>query len=187
MMTLSGRHITRSSGFPRVADIALGLSRMNRFGGQTNVEWTVAHHSLVMARLVAFDDDPEIALHVLLHDAHECLTGDIPTTFKTPDMRELQHTLDRRIYMGLNVPMPAPLQQYRIAGLDKVALLAEAYCVAPAPTYEKIADENEMDADHDAIVTVQSVIVDYQTPDAARFGYEKALRHELLLQARGNV
>lgn len=61
-------------------DLAYPLAGLNRFSGHTKVRWSVAIHSVVVARLVeAMTDDRNVAAAGLLHDAHESLTGDITT------------------------------------------------------------------------------------------------------------
>lgn len=55
----------------RVAD---ALAKINRFSGRTPEPWSVAAHSVLVARLV---DDPELKAWALLHDAHEAILGDL--------------------------------------------------------------------------------------------------------------
>lgn len=54
-------------------DIATSICNLNRAAGRFN--WTVGQHSLLVASLLP----PELRLEGLLHDAHEAITGDIPT------------------------------------------------------------------------------------------------------------
>ena len=54
--------------------IALQLSRLNRYAG--SVQWSVCQHSLLVRHLCR-DCDAKTQLWALLHDAHECWTGDI--------------------------------------------------------------------------------------------------------------
>ena len=170
MMTVSGQLITQDAGAPTIEDIARGLSRMPRFAGQTTTPWTVAHHSLVVNEM-ARGDDQDLPLYALLHDAHECLTSDIPTTFKTPDMKSLQGRLDRRIYAALGLLPPEPDERAAIARLDTRALLAEAYMVTPAMTYERIVEEREQLAEFGDVVLVQYVLHHYPSPEEARDEY----------------
>lgn len=155
MMTLSGAYIGRDEGAPTIDDIARGLSRMPRFAGQTHFLWTVADHSVVCMRLAEellqeglFVDGYSnrsalpFELHALLHDAHEALTGDIPTTFKTDDMRELQNRLDVRIYHKLLLPFPTNRERAAIKTIDRVMLLAEARVCTPSATYERIVSDS---------------------------------------------
>ena len=60
-------------------DIACGLSKVQRFGGQTNVEfYSVAEHSVLVSRLC----NPRNALLGLMHDASEAFIGDVVTPLK---------------------------------------------------------------------------------------------------------
>jgi len=61
-----------------IADIALGLSRVARFGGHTNRNWSVAQHSIMVAQRLP----PELQLTGLLHDATEAYMGDLIRPFK---------------------------------------------------------------------------------------------------------
>lgn len=60
-------------------DIANGLARVQRFGGQINAEhYSVAEHSVLVSRLCS----PRNALLGLMHDASEAYIGDVVTPFK---------------------------------------------------------------------------------------------------------
>lgn len=160
MMTLSGQHITLEGGNPTLADIAWGLARIPRFAGQTPTPYTVAHHSIAtmkMAILGRSEQRDELAMHTLFHDAHEFATGDIPTTFKTHDIREVQRQLDHRIYCTFGLPLPKPIHTALVKRYDLEALLAEAFVVAPRATYEKIVAEAGRRPEQMFIEVVQSV------------------------------
>jgi hypothetical protein len=148
MMTIDGELITKTAGAPSITAIAYSLESVPRFGGHTIRPWSVVQHSLVVYRLAkrAKERDPvtwaRMPLHALLHDAHESLTGDIPTSFKTRDMKELQQALDYRIYERLGVlPLPDNQERSLLAFFDQEALLAEAFVVCPEATYERISRE----------------------------------------------
>lgn len=114
LLTHDGRQLTSDGGHPSLMDIAIGISRQPRFGGQTGRWWSVIGHSLFCDELVQrvlahpervpptrVERDDYIRrcrLAVLLHDAHEALTGDVPTPLKTPDFKAVQEDLDRRIF-----------------------------------------------------------------------------------------
>ena len=64
-------------------DIARGLSRINRFAGQTKAPVTVAQHSLIVANLMFNRYKSSTASLIgLLHDAHEAFTSDVPLPTK---------------------------------------------------------------------------------------------------------
>lgn len=167
MMTLTGNYVLRDLGAMSLEDIALGLSRMPRYGGQTFFDWHVSDHVVCatryLERLIRLGMSTHgttalLPLHVLLHDAHEAMTGDIPTCFKTPDMKALQKQLDVRIYDSLAMPMPGPMSVDIIKQIDKQMLLAEAKVATPASTYEKICWEVKDIAMPIAVATVEEHI-----------------------------
>lgn len=74
-------------GLPRLHafDLALPLSRINRFNGHTSRLYSVAEHSLhvvtIMERDLTVRDSGQL-LAGLLHDAHEAIIGDVTTPVK---------------------------------------------------------------------------------------------------------
>jgi 5'-deoxynucleotidase YfbR-like HD superfamily hydrolase len=139
---------------PSLIDIAIGLSRQPRFGGQTGRWWSVLDHSLFCDELVramlaekgyplvlgAYDDEESLRrcrLAVLLHDAHEALTGDVPTPLKTPDFKVMQQQLDVRIFDAF---FPGGYGYYStdthfvVKDVDRTALSAEAWTFLPHGT-----------------------------------------------------
>jgi hypothetical protein len=133
MIMLSGTPVSLTEGVPTIEDIALGLSRTFRFGGQTALPFTVLDHSLMMTRyLPHIGKDHEITntMHGLgfFHDWHECLTGDIPRPFKTPDMKTLQEELDSRFYNSIHLhPTRADFAMLKV--LDDNLITVEASCL----------------------------------------------------------
>lgn len=132
VLTYSGRLVSLDSLLepPSIADIGLALSRMPRFAGHTRRWWTVAHHVLWLedyGRANGLDRDARLG--ILLHDAHEAITGDIPTHFKTADMREVQRELDAVIFQRYHPRFyhAAEIVKY----YDRLGLMAEAVVVGP--------------------------------------------------------
>ncbi len=86
MMTASGTEYNPDrldSADIRIEDIAHALSLICRFGGHTKEHYSVAQHSLLVARILsAMDASPAVRLAGLMHDAHEAYIGDIPTPIK---------------------------------------------------------------------------------------------------------
>lgn len=61
-------------------DLAYSLAGINRYLRHTAVSWSVAIHSVAVARtLWEITRDKAIAAAGLGHDWHECIVGDIPT------------------------------------------------------------------------------------------------------------
>ena len=138
MMSLSGAYADQTTGMLPLEDIAVGLARIPRFGGQTIPLWTVAEHLLAG---MAYAATPELQLYFGLHDVHEAMTSDVPTTFKTDDLRKIQASLDARLYASLGIPAPDRRVAESVARLDRDMLLAEASVVCPGATYARIVAE----------------------------------------------
>ncbi len=75
-----------------VDNIANVLSRTCRFNGRTRRFYSVAEHSLYVARRVP----TELELYGLLHDAHEAFTGfgDVPTPVKPEFLSDMEGEID---------------------------------------------------------------------------------------------
>lgn len=135
-LTHSGRLVSLDRpDAPTLEDIGLGLSRQPRFTGQTRVWFSVLDHSFFVHDMAA-TEAPEVQLAVLLHDAHESLTGDVPTGFKSEELRDLQKGfLDSLIaeahYPGGYDAFTEEGLRAKIAEYDARALVAEAIEVGP--------------------------------------------------------
>ena len=97
-------------------DIALGLSRVARWNGQTKGTWpfSVAQHSILVETLVC-RLKPEVRqdwrLAALLHDAPEYVVGDLITPFKAvvgPNYKSLELSLLRAIHLRFGLPAELP-------------------------------------------------------------------------------
>jgi hypothetical protein len=162
MMGMSGVLVTLDAGVLPLEDAALGLSRIPRFAGQTIFPWTVLDHLLagmLWARRNGASE--ELELHFGLHDYHEAMTSDVPTTFKTKDLRSIQRKLDTRLYRSLDLHLPEPDDAVWVHALDGDMLLAEARVCCPSKTYRRIVEERGgREASHAHIVTVQAVLAE---------------------------
>jgi hypothetical protein len=66
-----------------LSDIARGLAYKFRFAGQSPIPYTVAQHSIEVARSLASDgNSPAVCLWGLLHDAAEAYLWDVPRPIK---------------------------------------------------------------------------------------------------------
>lgn len=81
MVTSERRMVRLTAINADVREVAHALSRLCRFTGHTEVTYSVAQHSLLVASLVA-QTDPDLAIVGLLHDAHEAYLGDISRPVK---------------------------------------------------------------------------------------------------------
>ncbi len=130
---------------PSLHDIGHALSRIPRFAGHTRRWWTVAHHVLWLDDYAKYNDAiDDIRLGILLHDAHEVVFGDIPSPFKTADMRSDQRQLDRAIFRRYH-PRFWQIEE-AVKHYDRIGLLAEADIVGPpALNYLNASNDEERD------------------------------------------
>lgn len=187
-MGVSGALVDRVAGMLPLEDIAQGLSRMPRFAGQTVFPWMVVDHLVCCVRYwrhyqpkhTLKGTTPLLALHLLLHDAHEAMTGDIPTTFKTEDMRALQKQLDERMYTAFGVPMPNTAERALIKVIDERMLIAEAKICTPENTYRRIVFERNASYCRAAVKAVEEHLHEDGDPQDTFL----ALARQLLNDAR---
>lgn len=146
MITYTGQRIEplskfdgKFNGVPNIIDIALGLSRMARFGGQTRRWWSVLLHSIVCYKIAethCYETDLDINMDkvlmlCLLHDSHEAITADVPAFFKTPELKQHQQDLDERFFGSLGLWPVSRVEEDFIKWVDDEALRAEALLVGP--------------------------------------------------------
>ena len=135
---LSGRRLDLLDPTPidvEIEDIALGLSRVARWNGQTSGKWSfsVAQHSLLVESLVCAIKPAtpnRWRLAALLHDAPEYVIGDLITPFKAAvglDYKKLEVSLLRAIHLRFGLPAELPAS---VALLIKRADHAAAYTEA---------------------------------------------------------
>ena len=139
MTTLTGR-ILYPTNFevPSMVDVAVQLGRLPRYAGATAVwPWSVLHHTWVcmqLARLERYGFSEREILMVALHDAEEVATGDVPTTWKPAELREMQRRLRHRIWAEVCGCSPTAIESWEadVSEVDKLALLAEMHAgIAP--------------------------------------------------------
>lgn len=171
MLTHEGNLVLQSNTeSPSIGDIAYGLGKIVRFAGTCDGWWSVLHHSLVCHDLAlkfakennyTLKTTTLLTLHMLLHDAHECITSDIPSTWKPPEMKLYQSDLDTRIYNSLKLGHPSDHESTIIAELDKEALIAEAYTVFK-PLFKFLGQDVSLESK----LIVMRIIDLYEGPEA---------------------
>lgn len=139
--TFTGRRVTPSYGEPAILDVAVGLSRMTRFAGQGKQFFSVLAHMMWMDDM--YQDrigklaHPAMRLAILLHDAGEAVSADIPSPHKSSEQRGYQKLLDERIY-NRYFAIWGGWKGYQeafaegVKSLDYTALLTEFWEVGPA-------------------------------------------------------
>lgn len=131
----------------KIEDIAVGLSRVNRYGGQTVKPYSVAEHSIIVSELAtrfaisnrwSAADVRNISLLGLLHDADEAYIGDMPRPLKhEPSMcmdkyREVGKRLTKVILEAFGVE-PTEVATNVIEAIDKRLVLDEVSQVMRLP------------------------------------------------------
>ena len=139
---LSGRKLDILSPSPfdiEIEDIALGLSRVTRWNGQTigKHPYSVAQHSVLVEKLfnIEYPDlDKKWNLAALLHDAPEYVIGDLITPFKyalNNSYRFVEDNLMKAIYLRFGLPALLPKNiEYKIKKIDKALAWFEAIDLA---------------------------------------------------------
>jgi hypothetical protein len=149
MLTYTDRVVLPKVASPSLMDFAVSLSRQPRFGGHTRRWWSVLDHTLFCDELVKAEQKPsetyplrELRLAMLLHDAHEAITCDVPTDAKGAGLRALQADLDIVI---MDRFYPEGMRGYRrwtanVKHYDLVALIAEAQVVGPPVSQQRLEE-----------------------------------------------
>ena len=139
---LSGRKLDILSPSPfdiEIEDIALGLSRVTRWNGQTSGKYpySVAQHSLLVEELFNIEYpglDKKWKLAALLHDAPEYVIGDLITPFKyalNNSYRIVEYNLMKAIYLRFGLPALLPRHiETKIKKIDKSLAWFEAVDLA---------------------------------------------------------
>ena len=132
---LSGQHINLTlpeARAIRIRDIAHHLALLNRFCGATELPYSVAQHSVVVARITEqASDDPLLSLQALLHDAPEAYTGDITTPMQMAlgdareNFKQVENSVLLAIHAGLGVPLPNETAAGTIRYADRRAFATE--------------------------------------------------------------
>ncbi|MBD9395169.1 hypothetical protein [Acidovorax sp. ACV01] len=80
---ISGYQLLIGNQAPRIEVIAHSLAQINRFTGHATRPYSVAEHSLLVCDIMAARGlDHHAQRAGLMHDAHECLAGDISSPAK---------------------------------------------------------------------------------------------------------
>jgi len=95
-----------------IVDIAHALSRTIRYGGHTEQLYTVAQHSVRVAKAVGYGPSHEraesgVTMQALLHDAPEAYLGDIISPVKKvlPDFQALEDSVWQLVCARFLIPV----------------------------------------------------------------------------------
>lgn len=120
-------------------DIVVLLGRYLRFGNNGDNEFSVLHHSVLVAMLwMIAGYPPEFLIYALSHDFHEAYTGDIPAPIKNvnPEVKEaisgLEKMLDDRIYGFLEIEPPTSEIKKMVKVCDKASFIIESMITGPS-------------------------------------------------------
>ena len=139
---LSGRKLDILSPSPfdiEIEDIALGLSRVTRWNGQTTGKhpYSVAQHSMLVEQIFNIEYpnlDKKWNLAALLHDAPEYVIGDLITPFKyalNNSYRFVEDNLMKAINLRFGLPALLPKHiESKIKKIDKALAWFEAIDLA---------------------------------------------------------
>lgn len=139
---LSGRRLDILDPSPldiEISDIALGLSRVARWNGQTVGEhgYSVAQHSILVAELFAADQPQapsKCILAALIHDAPEYVTSDIVTPMKRAvgeSYRVIEEKVARAVHLAFGLPAKLPAEwEEAVGAADRLAAHIEAVQLA---------------------------------------------------------
>ena len=167
---LSGRKLDILSPSPldvEIEDIALGLSRVTRWNGQTTGKYpySVAQHSLLVEELfnIEYPDlDKKWSLGALLHDAPEFVIGDLITPFKyalNNSYRYVEDNLMKAIYLRFGLPALLPRHiESKIKKIDKTLAWFEAVDLAGYKEKEasQIIKRPNLNSKHQHIVALSA-------------------------------
>lgn len=130
--TYSGERINSLAVRPdqiNKADMVRGLAMQTRYLGQIRDFYSIAEHSVLVARLAAYYQQPiEVQRAALLHDGHEYLTGDFPSPFKydVPGLRSWEGNVERVFRQAMGLPSNDSHVWDLVKTYDLIALHYEA-------------------------------------------------------------
>ena len=129
--TASGNRLNFANPQPAMIDrktIAHHLARINRWTGNTDLPYSVAQHSMLVASAIK---TPQWRIYGLLHDGAEAYTGDLPTPFKRwlndngANVMGLESTILNAIHKHFNLTKPTKEIAKAVDEADKNIMATE--------------------------------------------------------------
>ena len=118
-----------------IEDVAASLSKINRFAGSTRVPYSVAQHSVHVAKIAkTLGGSRKEQLAGLLHDLHEIALTDMPSPVKwfldSRQLKEFEKDIQERLQAGLSVEHGMQVDDMvdyseKVAAADLIALATE--------------------------------------------------------------
>ena len=111
----------------RLEDIAGSLAHTCRFGGHCQRFYSVAEHSLYVARELA-DHGERVQAYGLLHDAGEAYVGDVPRPVKSRlgDFEAVEARIRETVWEAVGLPAPTEAEWEAVMAADDRLLAHEA-------------------------------------------------------------
>ncbi len=138
--TASGKRFELSNPVYDINDIAYSLSNICRFTGHCKRFYSVAEHSMLVARIMQYFEmgDP---LEGLLHDSVESVIGDLNSPIKSllTDYKELESYLDVAMRSQFNLPLRMA-QPCKTADLVALCIEAKALVMSGGQNWPCFAD-----------------------------------------------
>lgn len=127
--------------------LAKGLCRVSRFNGYGG-HYSVAQHSCLVADLYPHQEDVNVVLALLLHDAAEAVIGDVPKPWKAilPDFQKLETQVNVELGSKHRLPVPGftpGTVEEMVSRYDHLAFLYEAACLFGADWKKQFGLEQE--------------------------------------------
>lgn len=126
--TFTGTKINLTNPDPsqiRIEDIAKGLAYKGHFGGQTPNYFSIAQHCVLVCELmptITLQENPELMMVALLHDASEAYIGDMvkPLKIHLPNFQKVENRLQEVIFesFGLDIEMISEIKPYDLRAQD---------------------------------------------------------------------
>lgn len=137
----------------KITDIASGLARICRFGGQIEQFYSVAHHVVIGCHIAP----KAIRYDWLMHDAAEAVIGDITSPLKSllPDYRAIESKHERACFQRFGVTMQ---NKAAVKHIDQIMLEAENLALRQIPIAD--AQERFTGDDLECIIRASHAIAD---------------------------
>lgn len=149
-----------------IEDVAHGLAHVCRYAGQCRGFYSVAEHSMLVARVV----EPRLALEALLHDAAEAFIGDVTRPLKQllPEYKRIEAIVEDAIVERFGLDR------------DRLKAVKEADLRVLAAEQQQVMAPGTADWAVEAGIEPAAIMVTMMTPDTAKKSF---LAHYDRLQA----